>query len=130
MSESKEIRLRKLEGYESYQAFVAFHRLLYGIKMLPHYEGETYPEFFKRINSMSEDEQRMIFSEALSFVLLTPEEIQALAFFGEDQNGVQYHAANIKNTPFSRIVEVAAEVCIAFGKIPPPHFVSAYEKKK
>lgn len=105
-----------------------FHALMLGLKMLPAYQGESYEEFFERVQKMTPLEQAKLIREAALFVELGKEEVEALVSFATDTNGVPYSAENIKNLGPGEMVEIFVAVGLEIAKIR-IDFVSDSEKK-
>jgi hypothetical protein len=122
------IKVLELKGYKSLRALNAFHALMLGLKMLPSYMGETYEDFFARINKMPHDDQLKLIREAAIFVELQKEELEALISFSADPNGVPYQAENLKNLGPGQLVDIIVAVCGEIAKIN-IDFVSDTEKK-
>ncbi len=123
------IKVRELKGYKSLRALNVFNSLMLGLKMLPSYMGESYEDFFEKIQAMPADGQEKLVREAALFVQLQPDEIEAMISFCEDANGVSYGPENIKNLSPGDIVDiiVAVSMKIAGMNI---GLVSETEKKK
>lgn len=119
----------ELKGLRSLRALNAFHTLMLGLKMLPMYQMESYPEFFARIEAMPESDQVKVIKEAALFVELQREELEALAHFCRDSNGVPFSAENLNNLTPDQIIEMIVAIGIAVLKIK-IDFVSDDEKKK
>lgn len=122
------IKVRELKGYNSYLAMQLFHSLILGLKMLPTYIGETYEEFFERVEKMPPEDQLKLIREAALFVPIKLDELEALICFAEDPNGVAYGPHNIKNLSPDEIYEVIVAVCVEISKIK-IDFVTSAEKK-
>lgn len=118
----------ELKGFKSLRALNAFHTLMLGLKMLPAYMTESYEDFYSRIELMSEEDQEKLIREAVLFVNLSEEEVEALICFATDPNGIPYGPSNVKNLNPSQLVEVIVAVCKAIAKIK-VNFVSETEKK-
>lgn len=106
-----------LKGFKSLRAMNAFHALMLGLKMLPAYMGESYEEFFGRVSLMDPADQEKLIREATLFVELQKEEVEALASFCLDPNGVPYSAENMKSAPAELIFEMIVLVCKEIAKI-------------
>jgi uncharacterized metal-binding protein len=106
----------------------AFHALLLGVKMLPAYAAISYEEFFESFKDMGEAQKETLLREAVAFVELSEEEVEAILSFCCDANGVPYSAVNIKNLNPGAIHECIVAVCMEMGKIR-VEIVSAEEKK-
>lgn len=122
------IQVLELKGYKSLRAMNAFHALMLGLKMLPSYMGESYEEFFLRIQQMPQDDQKKMIKEAALFVELQKEEVEALVCFCSDKNGVPYTSENLKSLKPDEILEIIIAVCFEISKIK-IDFVSDSEKK-
>lgn len=122
------MKVLELKGYRSLKALNAFHTLMLGLKMLPSYMGETYEEFYSRVNEMSEVDQEKLIREAALFVDLQKEEVEALTCFCADKNGVPYGPENLKSMSPDQIIEIIVSVCKEISKIK-IGFVSEAEKK-
>jgi hypothetical protein len=122
------MRVLELRGYKSLKALNAFHTLMLGLKMLPAYMGEQYEDFFDRVHNMPAHSQETMIREAVLFVELQKDEVEALACFCCDPNGVPYSAENLKSLGPDKIVEIIVAVCVEISKIK-INFVSETEKK-
>ena len=122
------IQVLELKGYKSLRALNAFHALMLGLKMLPSYMGESYEDFFLRIQSMPPDDQMKMIREAALFVELQKEEVEALICFSADKNGVPYVSENLKGLAPDQILEIIIAVCFEISKIK-IDFVTDTEKK-
>lgn len=122
------IQVLELKGYKSLRAMNAFHALMLGLKMLPSYMGESYEEFFSRVQQMPQDDQKKMIKEAALFVELQKEEVEALVCFCADKNGVPYTSENLKSLKPDDILEIIIAVCFEISKIK-IDFVSDSEKK-
>lgn len=123
------MRVLELKGYNSYLAFCAYHKILLGLKMLPAYMGETYEEFYARVELMSEEDQEKMIREGVIFVPLAKDEIEPLVSFCADKNGIPYRSENINNLGPADFYEITVSVCVAISKIK-INFVTKSEKKK
>ncbi len=123
------MKLLELKGYRSLRALNAFHTLMLGLKMLPAYMGEQYEEFYSRIEEMDAASQEKMIREAVLFVELEREEVEALASFAADPNGVPYSSANLKSLGTKDLFEVIVAVCVEISKIK-IDFVTEAQKKK
>lgn len=117
-----------IEGLNSFWALQAYNKLLLGLKMLPSYMAEGYEEFYSRVELMPAPDREKLIREALLFVNLEPEEIEALARFCTDANGVPYSKSNMKSLSPAEILEILALVSIEISKIK-INFVTESEKK-
>lgn len=122
------IQVLELKGFKSLRAMNAFHSLMLGLKMLPSYMGESYEDFFARIQQMPPDDQKKMIKEAALFVELQKEEVEALVCFCADKNNVPYTSENLKSLKPDEILEIIVAVCCEISKIK-IDFVSESEKK-
>lgn len=122
------MQVLELKGYKSLRAMNAFHALMLGLKMLPQYMGETYEEFFSRIQEMPEVDQLKLIKEASLFVELQEEEVKSLICFCTDKNGVPYTGENLKSLKPNQLIDIIVAVCGEIAKIK-IDFVSEKEKK-
>ena len=93
------MELLPLIGEKSLIAFRGYNAMLLGLKMLPIYEMEAYETFYARIGELPECEQESYLRQALAFVDVKSDEIQAMVSFAKDKNGVPYSPINVKNLP-------------------------------
>lgn len=117
-----------LTGYKSLRALNAFHALLLGLKMLPAYITQSYESFYASFKDRSEEDKEKLIREAVVFVQLQQDEVEALVTFVKDKNGVAYSAVNLKNLSVDELHEVIVSVCMEIGKIR-IDLVSEQEKK-
>lgn len=122
------IKVSPLKGFKSLKALNAFHALMLGLKMLPSYMGETYEEFYAKIEVMPPEDQEKLVREAALFVELQKDEVEALMSFASDANGVPYSAENMKNLGPDQLINIVVAVCMEISKIK-IDFVSKDEKK-
>lgn len=118
----------ELKGIESQFAYYAYHKLMLGLNMLPSYVAEKYQSFYNRIDKLSDDDKLAILKEAAIFVDLNPKELQDLAYFCTDKNGIRYTPINMKNLNPIDITEIIVSVCWACSKLG-FDFLSDDEKK-
>lgn len=122
------ITVLPIKGYESLKAMNAYHTLLLGLKMLPSYMGESYDDFYSRVELMEPKEQEKMIREAVLLVPLQRDEVEAMAKFTSDKNGVPFSAVNLKNLGPDEIMEIIVAVSVEISKIK-INFVSESEKK-
>lgn len=122
------MKVLPLVGYRSLQALHAFNALLLGLKMLPAYITLSYEEYFASFQNKSDAEKETLVREAAAFVQLQPDEVEALASFVEDKNGVPYGSANIKNLGPVELHEIIVAVSMEIGRLP-IRLVTETEKK-
>lgn len=123
------MRILPLKGYKSLKALNAFHTLLLGLKMLPAYQLEDYETFYEGFSHRSEAEKERLLKEAVLFVPLQSEEVEAIIAFATDKNGIPYSEVNQKNMTPDELVECIVAVCMEIGKIK-IELLSNDEKKK
>lgn len=123
------MKVLPLKGYKSLKALNAFHTLLLGLKMLPAYAMEAYEDFYEGFSDKSDSEKEKFLREAVLFVPLQSDEVDALIAFCTDANGITYSDSNIKNLGPGEILECIVSVCMEIGRIK-IDLVSQDEKKK
>jgi hypothetical protein len=107
----------------------AFHTLLLGLKMLPVYMHEDYVSFFASFKTKTDGEKEDALRQAIAFVQLTPEEVEAIVSFATDSNDVPYSAKNRQELKPDELFEIIVSVCMEIGRIK-IELVSEEEKKK
>lgn len=122
------IKVSPLKGFKSLKALNAFHALMLGLKMLPSYIGESYEEFYQKVEKLPLEDQEKMIREAALFVELEKEEVEALMSFASDSNGVPYEASNMKNLTPDQLIDIIVAVCVEISKIK-INFVTKEEKK-
>lgn len=123
------MKVLPLVGYKSLRALNAFSSLLLGLKMLPIYLGLGYVEFYASFKDKSDEEKESDLRQALAFVQLSQEEVEALASFATDSNGIAYTPVNLKTIGAEELFEILIAVCMEIGRIK-VELVSEEEKKK
>ncbi len=118
-----------LKGIPALYATQAFHKLLLGLKMLPAYFHESYPDFFERMDGMTPRDQETYIREALVFVRLEQEEILDLVQFCADANGIPYGKENISRLPPTDLHEIMACVALEIAREHRVRMISEDEKK-
>lgn len=106
------MEVSEIRDFKGYRAFCAFHKMMLGLKMLPMYMAESYDEFFERIHAMPEEDQRKVIREAAVFVELEREEVEAMACFCKDANGVPYKTENLKSLDPPKILDIIEAVAM------------------
>jgi hypothetical protein len=117
-----------LVGAKALRAFQAFNALLLGLKMLPVYQNWAYEKFFEDFQDKTESEKETCIREALAFVELKPDEIEAVLSFATDKNGVPFSSVNTKSMPLAELFETMVLVLAEIGKIK-IYLVTPEEKK-
>lgn len=123
------MKVLPLKGYKSLKALNAFNALLLGLKMLPMYMSQSYETFYEGFKDMDDGEKETFLRQAVAFVELQPDEVEAIVSFACDKNGIPYSAANIKNLAPNELHETIVAVCMEIGRIK-IDLVSESEKKK
>ncbi len=118
-----------LKGYKALRALNAFHALLLGLKMLPAYLGEPYEQFYAAFNLKTDSQKETFLREAVAFVQLAQDEVEALVSFATDKNGIPYSSVNAGNLAIDELHEIIVAVCMEIGRIK-IGIVSEEEKKK
>lgn len=111
------MKVLPLVGYKSLRALNVCHTLLLGLKMLPAYIGEPYEKFYASFEEKSDAEKETLIREAIVFVPLGQDEVEALITFVPDANGVPYSASNLKNLNPKELHEIIVAVCMEIAKI-------------
>jgi hypothetical protein len=122
------IEVSPLVGYKSLKALNAFHKLMLGLKMLPMYMGESYEDFYSKVDLMPPEDQEKLVREAVLFVELEREEVESLISFVPDKNGVPHGPAQLKSLDPGRLHEMIVAVCMEISKIK-ISFITDHEKK-
>ena len=104
------MKILPLVGLKSLRAFNAFNSLLLGLEMLPDNLSVPYPEFFEAFKDKSDTQKEDALRQAVAFVPLTPEEIEAFAAFATDDNGIAYTKHNIANLKPDQILELVVAI--------------------
>lgn len=123
------MKLLPLKGYKSLRALNAFHALLLGLKMLPAYREVAYEAFFAAFDQKSEADKEAMLREAVVFVQLERDEVEALVGFAADKHGVEYGPVNLGNLAPNQIHEIIVAVCMEIGRMK-VSLVTPAEKKK
>lgn len=118
-----------LKGYQSLKAFWAFQHLLLGLKMLPIYINQNVDVFFDNFKDMEEGEKETFIRQAVAWVPLEKDEVEAIICFVADANGVPYGPANLKNLNPEELHEIIVAVGVELSRFKVT-IVSEAEKKK
>jgi hypothetical protein len=118
-----------LIGTRSLTAMRAFHTLMLGMKMLPMNSNKGYEDFFDEFQDLEESEQEKFIRQAALFVELGKDEVEALASFCKDKNGISYQPANIKNLSPDQLIDIIVAVCMKIGQIRITSVTDAEKKK-
>jgi hypothetical protein len=111
------MQVLELKGIKALRALNVFHTLMLGLKMLPMHANVPYDKFFDEFQDKPDDEKMKMVRQAALFVELTKEDVEALAFFVADANGVRYQPANINNLSATDILDMVVAVAFAVGQI-------------
>ena len=117
-----------LKGIKALRALNAFSALLLGIKMLPAYLQISMEVFYESFKEKSEAQKETILREAVAFVRLESDEVEAIITFCKDRNGVPYSASNLANLSLDEMHEIIVAVCMEIGRMKIT-LVSEEEKK-
>lgn len=123
------MKILPIKGTNSLNALHAFNSLLLGFKMLPSKITEDWEHYYESFKDKTDEEKEKILRESLMFVKLEKDEVEAIASFATDKNGIPYSAASIKNMDLNDLFEVIIAVCMEIGRIKIT-LVSEDEKKK
>lgn len=119
------MKVLPLVGVKSLAALNAFNLLLVGLSMVP---GMGGLEFMEKVGELPEADREKLIRKALLIVTLQKEEVEALASFATDKNGVPYGPENLKNLSAGELHEILSLVCMEIGKIR-VSLVTSAEKK-
>jgi hypothetical protein len=122
------IKTLELKGYKSLKAYYAFQALLVGLKMLPIHMGETYEDFYARMEAMPVEDQEKLIRMAASLVQLQKDEVEALISFACDANGAPYGPEHLKGMGPKELIEIIVAVSMKFAAMK-IDFVSEEQKK-
>jgi hypothetical protein len=78
---------------------------------------ESYEKFHAAFETKTDAEKEVMIREAILFVKLEDEEIEALLSFTTDKNGVPYSKVNIKNLSPKDLHECIVAVCMELSRI-------------
>ena len=123
------VKTLPLKGYKCLRALNAFHALMLGLKMLPSYMETPYEKFYASFEDMSEAQKEKLVREAVLFVRLEKDEVEALISFAVDKNDVAYGPINLKNLGPDELHEIIVAVCMDIGRIK-IDIITEEEKKK
>lgn len=118
-----------LKGFNAIKAFWAFQHLLLGLKMLPIYINQNVDVFFDNFKDMDEGEKETFIRQAVAWVPLEKDEVEAIICFVEDKNGIAYGPANLKNLGPDELHEIIVAVGVELSRLK-VNIVSESEKKK
>lgn len=111
------MKVLELKGFKALRAFNAFHALLFGLKMLPAHQAESYEDFYSRLQDLPLKEQETLLRTAACFVELDEAEVAAMLCFVCDKNGVPYTEENLKNLSPDQIVDIIVAVSLKIAEI-------------
>lgn len=114
---ASEVKVLELKGWKALRAFNAFHTLLLGLKMLPAYLGEKYEDFYAAMAEKSDDEKEKMIREAMAFVALEREEVEAVCSFAATPHGVPLTPAMVAKLSGEDLFEVMVAVLMEIGRI-------------
>jgi hypothetical protein len=111
------IKVLPLEGLKSLRAFNVYHTLLLGYKMLPSRIGMRYEEFLEEFEGSGEEEKRKILREAVAFVPIEQEELDAVTCFCCDKNGIAFSKVNTSRMAPDELIDIIVAVCMEMSRI-------------
>jgi hypothetical protein len=111
------MKILPLKGYRALKALNAFNALLLGLKMLPIHLEKSYVEFFEGFRTKTDAEKETMIRQAVAFVPLNDDEIEALISFTTDRNGVPFGKSNVNNLSVEELHSAIVAVCMEIGKI-------------
>lgn len=123
------MKVLSIQGMNSLYAAQAAHKLLFGLKMLPQYMGESYEEFVERLDAMPDKDKETMIREAAVFVKLEEDELLDLAQYAADANGVPYTKENMKSLKPEDIHEIVVLVSMQVFREHKIRLLSESEKK-
>ncbi len=123
------MKVLEIVGLDGHEAAMVFHKLIFGLHMVPAHFGESYTEFFGKIDSMPEEDQLKVIKEAASLVELLASEKLALMKFATDNNGVRYSVENCGRLAPKVINDIIVNVCWQIAKDHTANFLTDAEKK-
>lgn len=123
------MKVLDIKGLDGHEAAMVFHKLMFGLHMVPAYFNDSYKDFFDKIDQMPEDDQLKVIREAAALVELLPSEKLALMKFAVDNNGVKYSMENCSSLPPKDINEIIVKVCWQLAKDHSANFLTESEKK-
>lgn len=111
------VKVLPLVGYKSLKALNGFHALLLGLKMLPAYIHMDYEAFHASFIELTEEQKETRLREAVAFVELKEDEVEAILSFTKDKNGIARTGINTKKIPLEEVFEAIVAVCMEIGRI-------------
>lgn len=117
-----------IQGYKSLRVLNGFNALLLGLKMLPAYASLPYEEFYMAFEELEDAGKESLIREAVMFVKLEEEEVEAMISFCSDPNGVPYSKANVRNLKPDELHACIVSVCLELSRFK-IDIVSESEKK-
>lgn len=88
-----------------------------------------YQTFYASFEKMDDAQKEKMLREAVAFVQLSPEEVDAVLCFATDKNGIAYTDVNKGNLTPDELFEIIVAVGMEISKIK-IELVSSDEKKK
>lgn len=122
------IKVLPLKGPDTYWALQSYIKLLFGLKMLPMYMGDTLEEFFDKIEAMPVVDRQKMVRSAVLMVTLQPDEFNALLKFAADKNGVPFSHENTRSLAPNEFFDILHAVTQEIAALE-PNFLSVKEKK-
>jgi hypothetical protein len=122
------IKVKPLVGHKALIAYNGFSSLMLGLMQTPLNRERTFDEFFEELKRRSLDDLEKACFQAVSIVNIEADELEAMASFCVDPNGVEYGKANIKNLGVKDLQKIIVAVCMEMFKIE-INILSESEKK-
>lgn len=105
-----------LRGLRSPAGFQVLFTLLIGFYSIPTFgENKPFDVFVKEFEQMPREKRREILAKAVCITPLKEEEYLNTLCFAKDENGIPYSKENVENLPYSEIMEIVIDVCLAFS---------------
>jgi hypothetical protein len=111
------LKVLPLVGLKSLRAFNVYHTLLLGYKMLPAKIGMTYEDFLTEFYEIDQKEKEKVLRQAIAFVPIEQEELDALTCFCCDTNDIPLTKINTKGMTPKELIDVVVAVCLELSKI-------------
>ncbi len=126
------MKVMPIKGTHGLNALKGLSALLLGYFLLAlpgKLDCDDFESFFASFKNKTENEKEKILRSAILFVRIENLEVEAMASFVQDKNGVPYISASIKNMLLPDLIDVVVAVCLEIGKIDIT-LISEDEKKK
>lgn len=123
------IEVAPLKGYPALSAMYSFQALMIGLSRLPFYSHLDPHEFFASFGDLTDEEKTKFLRLAILSVPLEKKEVEAIASFAKDKNGIAYTPINMSNLGLEELHEIMIAVGLKLSAIKIP-WLSDDEKKK